>query len=114
MATHRRPNTATVLPQEEETFSPTAAPRTNVQPNIAQSSKITSGPSDAVRTASAPVPKEPAAASPMAQNKYAADHEQRIRGRAFEINEARGRQDGHADEDWLLAEEEITGITGGG
>jgi hypothetical protein len=50
----------------------------------------------------------------MAQNKNAADLEQRIRQRAYEIYEARGRQEGRADEDWLLAEEEITGITGGG
>jgi len=32
-----------------------------------------------------------------------------IRLRAYELYEARGRKDGHQVEDWLRAEEEITG-----
>ena len=38
-----------------------------------------------------------------------ADREERIRDRAYELYEARGRGDGHDLEDWLEAEEEITG-----
>jgi hypothetical protein len=34
--------------------------------------------------------------------------EYQIRLRAYELYEARGRQDGHEVEDWLRAEEEIT------
>ena len=34
--------------------------------------------------------------------------EQQISLRAHELYEARGREDGHAMEDWLRAEEEIT------
>lgn len=59
-------------------------------------------------------PGGPVPVTPTAQNRNAADMEDRIRQRAYEIYEERGRQDGRADEDWLLAEEEITGITGGG
>ena len=43
-----------------------------------------------------------------------AELERRIRQRAYELYVARGCHDGHADEDWRLAEEEILGITGGG
>ena len=32
-----------------------------------------------------------------------------IRRRAYELYEARGREEGHETEDWLRAEEEITG-----
>jgi hypothetical protein len=40
--------------------------------------------------------------------------EDAIRARAYELYEARGRQEGHADEDWRRAEEEIrTGKIGG-
>jgi len=35
------------------------------------------------------------------------DLEQRIRNRAYELYEARGREDGHAVDDWLRAEEQI-------
>jgi len=35
--------------------------------------------------------------------------EDQIRMRAHELYEARGREDGHEMEDWLRAEEEITG-----
>jgi DUF2934 family protein len=34
--------------------------------------------------------------------------EERIRARAYELFEERGRDDGHDWEDWLRAEEEIT------
>jgi hypothetical protein len=34
--------------------------------------------------------------------------EQQIRERAYELYEARGRQDGHEQEDWFRAKEEIT------
>jgi Protein of unknown function (DUF2934) len=47
-------------------------------------------------------------------DRNSADSEQRIRERAYELYVARGCHDGHADEDWRLAEEEILGITGGG
>jgi hypothetical protein len=40
-----------------------------------------------------------------------ADLEERIRIRAYELYEARGREDGHDVEDWLEAEAEITGRT---
>lgn len=42
------------------------------------------------------------------------DIEERIRQRAYELYVQRGRQPGHAEEDWRIAEEEIRGITGGG
>jgi hypothetical protein len=35
--------------------------------------------------------------------------EQQIRQRSFELYEERGREDGHEVDDWLRAEEEITG-----
>jgi hypothetical protein len=34
--------------------------------------------------------------------------EEEIRRRAYELYEARGREDGHNYDDWLSAEEEIT------
>ena len=38
--------------------------------------------------------------------------QERIRQRAHEIYEARGRQDGHDLDDWLIAESEVTrGLT---
>jgi len=37
--------------------------------------------------------------------------EEEIRRRAYELYEARGREDGHDMEDWLEAEAEITGRT---
>ena len=36
------------------------------------------------------------------------DLEPQIRLRAFELYEARGREDGHEVKDWLRAEEELT------
>jgi hypothetical protein len=35
--------------------------------------------------------------------------EEKIRGRAYELYEQRGREDGHEAEDWLRAEEEVKG-----
>ena len=40
-----------------------------------------------------------------------ADIEERIRQRAFELFESRGREDGHDLDDWLQAEAEIKGTT---
>ena len=38
--------------------------------------------------------------------------QERIRQRAHEIHEARGREDGHDLDDWLIAESEVTrGLT---
>lgn len=34
--------------------------------------------------------------------------EEQVRQRAYEIYEARGREDGHELEDWLTAEKEVT------
>lgn len=39
------------------------------------------------------------------------DPDERIRQRAFELFELRGRQDGHDFDDWLQAESEILGRT---
>jgi hypothetical protein len=39
------------------------------------------------------------------------DPDERIRRRAFELFELRGRQDGHDFDDWLQAESEILGRT---
>lgn len=39
------------------------------------------------------------------------NYEERIRVRAYELYEARGREDGHDVEDWLEAEAEIAGRT---
>jgi hypothetical protein len=35
--------------------------------------------------------------------------QERIRQRAYEIYETRGREDGHDLDDWLIAESEVTG-----
>jgi hypothetical protein len=50
-----------------------------------------------------PVKKPPTTASSERQNL-----EEDIRHRAYELFEARGREDGHELDDWLRAEEEIT------
>ena len=34
-------------------------------------------------------------------------HEEKVRARAYELYEGRGRIDGHAEEDWLQAESEV-------
>jgi Protein of unknown function (DUF2934) len=36
-------------------------------------------------------------------------HEEKVRARAYELYEGRGRIDGHAEEDWLQAEREVAG-----
>jgi hypothetical protein len=38
-------------------------------------------------------------------------HEQNVRARAHELDELRGRIDGHAEEDWLQAEGEVAATT---
>lgn len=102
MATRRKGNVAeAVRPEEQEDQSTRAQ----------ESAESGNG---AAPMSSAPRPNGPVPAEPMSQNRNAAELEDRVRRRAYEIYEARGRQDGRADEDWLLAEEEITGITGGG
>ncbi len=35
--------------------------------------------------------------------------EEQIRARAYELYEQRGREDGHEQEDWLIAEREVRG-----
>ena len=40
-------------------------------------------------------------------------HEEKVRARAYELYEARGRIDGHAEEDWLQAEGEAAGSNEG-
>ena len=45
--------------------------------------------------------------SPTAVTSDPQDLEHQIRPRAYELYEARGREDGHEVEDWLRAEEEI-------
>jgi hypothetical protein len=38
------------------------------------------------------------------------NREEAIRVKAYEIYEQRGRQEGHAIEDWLVAEAQLTGL----
>jgi hypothetical protein len=49
-------------------------------------------------------PKKPAATATIEPQ----DLEQEISLRAYELYEARGREEGHELEDWLRAEEEVT------
>jgi hypothetical protein len=49
--------------------------------------------------------KSPASATSEPQD---LELEQQIRERAYELYEERGRQDGHEQEDWVRAKEEIT------
>jgi hypothetical protein len=42
-------------------------------------------------------------------NESAGDLQDQIRIRAYELHEQRGKQDGYDVEDWLQAEEEVTG-----
>jgi Protein of unknown function (DUF2934) len=53
------------------------------------------------------MPKDPTKKTPTAVNE-SQELEFQIRERAYELYEARGREDGHDIEDWLRAEEEIT------
>jgi hypothetical protein len=52
------------------------------------------------------MPKDPTKKTPTAVNE-SQELEIQIRERAYELYEARGREDGHDLEDWLRAEEEI-------
>ena len=45
---------------------------------------------------------------PTAVTRQELELESQISLRAYELYEARGREDGHEQEDWLRAEEEIT------
>ena len=51
-------------------------------------------------------PKKPPATVTSEPQEVELEHQ--IRLRAYELYEARGREDGHELEDWLRAEEEIT------
>ncbi len=108
MATRRKSSTAEAVVPEQSSAS-AFANRTATQPG-----EVESGNGKAQSASAQPRPTGPVPIEAMAQHRSAADLEDRIRRRAYEIYEARGLQDGHADEDWLLAEEEITGVTGGG
>ena len=108
MATRRRTNTVEALRPEQEEERSSRQPSSSVQTDTSAKSNG-SGQEAAETRPNGPVPVEP-----MSQSRNAGDLENRIRQRAYELYEARGRQDGRADEDWLLAEEEVTGITGGG
>jgi len=55
-----------------------------------------------------PTTKKP---STFGHTKVEDDLEEQIRTRAYELYEARGREEGHDLEDWLEAEAEITGTT---
>jgi DUF2934 family protein len=59
-----------------------------------------------------PTPKEdPTKKPPATVLGESQELENQIRQRAYELYEARGREDGHDLEDWLHAEEEITAKT---
>lgn len=45
-------------------------------------------------------------------NRSVADMEEAIRARAYELYEQRGREHGHAEEDWLRAEQEVRDRSG--
>ena len=45
----------------------------------------------------------------LVRNKPSQELEEQIRRRAYELYEARGREEGRDSEDWLRAEAEITG-----
>ncbi len=53
------------------------------------------------------VPKASTGSTCSQVDTHSPDLEERIRRRAFEIYELRGRVDGYADEDWLQAEQEL-------
>jgi len=55
-----------------------------------------------------PMAKVPAKKPPATVASEPQELENQIRQRAFELYEARGREEGHDLEDWLRAEEEIT------
>jgi hypothetical protein len=53
--------------------------------------------------------RSPVAKAVMPAGESAPNLEEEIRRRAYELYEARGREDGHDLDDWLHAEAEITG-----
>ena len=53
--------------------------------------------------------KDPAKKPPATVASEPQELENQIRQRAYELYEARGREDGHDLDDWLRAEAEITG-----
>jgi len=60
------------------------------------------------------MPKDPTKKPPTTAVSESQELENKIRQRAYELYEARGREDGHDLEDWLRAEEEITAKTARG
>jgi len=54
------------------------------------------------------MPSDPTKKSPLKAVSQPRQLEDQIRERAYELYEARGREDGHDLEDWLRAEEQIT------
>jgi hypothetical protein len=54
--------------------------------------------------------KKPTATAPISEPAASSVTEETIRERAYELYEQRGRQDGHAVEDWLAAEAELMNI----
>ena len=48
----------------------------------------------------------------LASNSVSVSLEAQVRARAYELFEARGSRDGHAFEDWLLAEKQIARAKG--
>ena len=54
------------------------------------------------------MPKDPTKKPPTTAVSESQELENQIRQHAYELYEARGREDGHDLEDWLRAEEEIT------
>ena len=62
-------------------------------------------------TAHKQVQSVPESSAPIdAQTPPATDRTERVRTLAYSLFEQRGRQDGHAEEDWLQAEAEILGL----
>ncbi len=57
----------------------------------------------------APAKKSIAQAEPPEVRELAPDIQERIRARAYELWEQRGRQPGNPEEDWARAEQEILG-----
>jgi hypothetical protein len=55
-----------------------------------------------------PVPSAPAPGQAAGRNAVRALSHEQVARRAFELYEARGRQPGHALEDWLQAERELS------
>ena len=98
----RRRSTAEVLPPEQDRAP--SSPQTPARPTTPEAAKGNG-------QAAAPSRSDgPQAVEPMSQNRNAADLEDRIRQRAYEIYEQRGRIDNHALDDWLEAKAEILGV----